>query len=404
MAPIKFLNLLAISALAILATSFNAVPVNALSVEHRHAARSVNHAHAGIAKKKRDGSTRRCKPRTSTSIASVATSTTHTSVPSTHISSSHVSSSSAAPPPPPPKSSSSSHTTESAAPSSSAEHTTASPHPSSSSSHSTSSNKPTATPVIPPPPSSGGGGGKVGLTWSNNEESSLPNFKTKDVAYVYNWDATKVAGAAALGIEPIPMLWGAKDLDAFKSTVVAGYATRVFGFNEPDQNGESNLDPTYAAQLWMEYLQPLKNAGYELISPACTNAPAGFTWQQNFFSACKEKGCTIDALAIHHYSVVAQALIDQLNQYHNAFGLDIWVTEFAAQDFSGKNQQLSASEISSFLAETTNFMQSQPWVRAYFWFSAMQDWELEQNNVNGLNALMGGDNKPNALGEQYLNP
>ena len=51
------------------------------------------------------------------------------------------------------------------------------------------------------------------------------------------------------------------------------------------------MDPGYAAQLWKQYIQPLKEKGYALITPACTNAPSGKTWLRAFMNACD--GCTV---------------------------------------------------------------------------------------------------------------
>lgn len=51
------------------------------------------------------------------------------------------------------------------------------------------------------------------------------------------------------------------------------------------------MSPQDAAGLWKQYLEPLHDNGYTLISPACTNAPSGKTWMQDFFKACD--GCHV---------------------------------------------------------------------------------------------------------------
>jgi hypothetical protein len=112
----------------------------------------------------------------------------------------------------------------------------------------------------------------------------------------------------------MPMLWGPKQIGDFTQLVKPGYAKTVLGFNEyarhssnhlfffdhfffrPNQSGQSNLDPGYAAQLWQQYIQPLKNQGYALVTPACTNAPSGKQWYQSFFSACT--GCTVSGFTL----------------------------------------------------------------------------------------------------------
>lgn len=106
------------------------------------------------------------------------------------------------------------------------------------------------------------------------------------------------------------------------------------------------MTPARGAQLWQQYIQPLKSQGYSLISPATTSAPSGKTWMTNFFAACS--GCTVslksrsclfdtdllsqfDGVAVHYYDVTAAGLIAYVKDFHTTFGYDIWVTEYACQ-------------------------------------------------------------------------
>jgi len=42
-----------------------------------------------------------------------------------------------------------------------------------------------------------------------------------------------------------------------------------------------------------------------------------------------EKGLKPDAISIHVYGTDLKAIQDKVNEYHDTFGLPIWVTEFA---------------------------------------------------------------------------
>lgn len=141
MAPANLLNLLAASSLAILACSFGATPVNAVSVDTSHFARHAGRGHAAIAMKKRGASGKRCKPRPTSTIGQV-TSVIPTPKPTTPATTK------AADQPKPT--------------------TTKAPAPS--------------PPPSTPPPSNGGGGGKVGIAWALGEDASLKNFKTSKVS------------------------------------------------------------------------------------------------------------------------------------------------------------------------------------------------------------------------------
>ncbi|CAA7259519.1 unnamed protein product [Cyclocybe aegerita] len=354
----KLLNLIALSSLAILASSFGATPVNALSVDMspNHAARHLGH-HNLIAKKKRAES-RRCKPRPSSSAVAAST----TPAPST----------------------SKPASTKAAAPA-----TTTTKAASNNNNNNNSGNNNSGG------GSSGGGGGKVGLAWPNGDANTLKNFKTAKVSAIYTWSPWKPAGSDALGLEFAPMLWGPKQISDFTRLVKPGYAHTVLGFNEPDHNGQANLDPGYAASLWKQYIQPLKNQGYSLISPAVTSAPAGKTWMRNFFNACT--GCTFDAVAVHWYGTKADEFIAYVTDYHNTFGRDIWVTEFACQNFAG-GAQCNAGQVVEFMNTVTGWMDNTSWVKKYFAFGVMHD----MVGVNTLNQLMAPNGQPTELGWNYL--
>ncbi|KAF8076205.1 glycosyl hydrolase catalytic core-domain-containing protein [Lyophyllum atratum] len=359
MAVTKLLNLLAVSSLAILACSYGATPVTALTVDTHHVGRSPAHAHAGLAKKKRAANPKRCRPRVSSTVVKPTVAPTTAPAPVT------------------------------TKPATTKPATTKPPAPT------TSSN--------PPPPTNGGGNtgsdggvGKVGLAWPQDDDKALANFKTGKVSPIYTWSPWIPSAAKKLGFEPIPMFWGEKQATDFKRLVVKGYAHTVFGFNEPNQQGQSDMTPQRGAQLWQQYIQPLKAQGYSLISPACTNAPSGKKWLQDFFGACK--GCTADGVALHFYGTDPQAMINYLIDMHNTFNLPIWPTEYACQNFGG-GKQCSKDDVFNFMSKTKKFMDETPWLKHYFAFGAMYD----MGNVNPLNQLLGNDGRPTDLGYMYIN-
>jgi len=340
----KLLNLFAVSSLAVFLSALSATPVDALSVEHNPLVVRHN-AHAQVVRKKR--SSKRCKPRSSglSSHSSTATAKATAKAP-------------------------------------------------------TSTKKTTPTKGSSVPVNSGGGGStgkKVGVAWPNGNDGSLKFYKTANTQFLYTWSPYIPDGAKSLGFTPMPMLWGANQADDFKRLAKPGYAEWAMGPNEPNQAGQSDMSPSDAAQLWKEYLQPLKAHGYKLLTPAVTNAPSGKTWMTQFFQACG--GCTFDGLALHYYGTDPQDMISHLQDYHTTFKLPIWPTEFACQDFSGGPQK-SAQQVNAFFDTVIGFMESTDWVAAYFAFGIMHD----MNNVSPLNQLMASSGKPTALGQKYLNP
>ncbi|KAF7984812.1 hypothetical protein HWV62_11830 [Athelia sp. TMB] len=190
-------------------------------------------------------------------------------------------------------------------------------------------------------------GAKIGLAWANGDDPSLVHFKTAKVSLLYTWSPSFPSNAKALGFHPVPMLWGKNQVSSFKKLVVKGYSDTVLGFNEPNESGQSNLTAAQGASLWKEYIQPLKNEGYTLISPATSSNPNGMVWMKAFIKACGST-CTVscaeriliavliesfqfDGFATHYYDVTSSGLIDYINLWHKTFGKPIWLTEFACQ-------------------------------------------------------------------------
>ena len=126
------------------------------------------------------------------------------------------------------------------------------------------------------------------------------------------------------------------------------------------------MSPEEGASQWKQYIQPLGNEGYTLISPACTNGASGIKWMQEFFRACSD--CQVDATALHWYGTNAQDMINYLVEFHETFGKPIWVTEFACTSFSNQGSCGNAFE---FLKTVKSFMDNTEWVKAYFAFGTV---------------------------------
>ncbi|THH17619.1 hypothetical protein EW146_g3219 [Bondarzewia mesenterica] len=356
MAAFNFLNLLTISTLAIFASSFSATPVNAIaSPDHHHLGRSLARGHDSIAKRKRDTSSKRCKTRSSTLAPAPSTTAVASSIKVV---------------------------------------TTPTAQPKATSSSSSS----TAVATTSASSSGSTGSGKGGLAWPNGDEPSLKNFKTSKVNFIYTWTVEYPSSSWSLGLEPIPMLWGESQATDFQNKVVKGYANIAFGFNEPNEPGQSNIQPDRGAELWKQYLAPLKSQGYELGSPATSSNPNGLVWVKNFLSACNG-GCEFDYTCVHWYDVKAADFITYVELWHTTFNKPIMVTEYACQNFNG-GAQCTQDEIFSFMATVNGWMDGTDYVKAYFPFGVMRD----MSGVNVLDGLMTNSGTPTDLGYLFINP
>ncbi|KAJ7095212.1 glycosyl hydrolase catalytic core-domain-containing protein [Mycena belliarum] len=249
----------------------------------------------------------------------------------------------------------------------------------------------------------GGGGdinlpGKACLAWPNGGANKLSSWKGSKTGLIYTWDANKPPDADRLGFTFAPMLWGWKDTANFQAKTVEGYAKIALGPNECNEVGQSNMDPHSAIQLWRQYMMPLAKKGYTLISPAMSSRPNGKDWMKTFMSQCGDD-CAISGIATHYYGVNIEEFKAYVTYWHDTYHLPVYVTEYADQNFDG-GPQASMNEIWAFMTAATQWMDQQSWVKAHCWFGAMQG----MDNVNPLNKLMNdAGTGPNDLGNYFIN-
>ncbi|RPD61934.1 hypothetical protein L226DRAFT_545905 [Lentinus tigrinus ALCF2SS1-7] len=365
----KLLNLVALSSLAIMAVTFGPASTNALSTGHVHMNRHIDHA--PIAKRKRDSS-KRCKVRSST-----LSSATHSSTAKAETTAKALA-----------------ETTSQAASTKAATTKAPAKTTSASSSSSTSGSGAAGTGKF------GKKGSKICAAWGDgNDINSLKAFKTDHVVGLYDWGVDKPDGADALGYDYWPMLWGGSSdkISAFEKAMAKDkFGTIVLGFNEPNEEGQSNMDPETAASLWKQHIEPQVAKGYKTCSPAMSSRPNGKQWMADFMKACD--GCTVDYQCVHWYDIGFDTLKTYLTDYHNQLGLPILLTEFADQNFNG-GAQASSSEIFQFMGQALEFIDNTDWILAACPFGIMHDLQ----GVNTLNLLQGSNGSPTDLGYMVIN-
>jgi len=194
----------------------------------------------------------------------------------------------------------------------------------------------------------------------------------------------------------MPMFWGPNQEADFKKLVVKGYANIAMGFNEPNEPGQSNMNAGDGASLWIQYLEPLLNEGYELVAPTTSSNPNGRTWVDQWYKDCNGK-CNPTYHGVHYYDITSAGMITYMQQWHSAYGKPIMATEFACQNFNS-GAQCSVSQTNAFWKSVVEFMESTEWVTAYFGFGIMTNMQ----GVNTDNQLMTSAGKPTALGQKYI--
>ncbi|KAG6315533.1 hypothetical protein E4U22_007758 [Claviceps purpurea] len=227
--------------------------------------------------------------------------------------------------------------------------------------------------------------GKRGLAYNDATLANLVGSSAKKgvCGWAYNWG--QYPGNLDSQYSFIPTLWGRGPnnqntafLDSWPSSAskaVANGAKALFSFNEPDNKGQSNLDPSTAAGLHVEYMNPY--SGKTLIaSPSVSNSNIqgeGLDWLKGWVQQCKSKGCKYDFCNVHWYSPVSQtqSLFDHLEQAHKICdGKPVWLTEFAPVDASD-------AQTADFLTQVIPKLEALDYLHAYSYFMVGHNTNLQ---------------------------
>ncbi|KAF8963957.1 glycosyl hydrolase catalytic core-domain-containing protein [Flammula alnicola] len=110
---------------------------------------------------------------------------------------------------------------------------------------------------------------KRGIGYAGDVPGDIINANQTNsvISWQYNWANIPPDYLATSNIPYIPMQWGGVGADSFPSDVQAQGATTILTFNEPDFVNEANMQPEDAANIWMQFIQPMKALGIRLAVP-----------------------------------------------------------------------------------------------------------------------------------------
>jgi hypothetical protein len=175
----------------------------------------------------------------------------------------------------------------------------------------------------------------------------------------------------------VPMVWGPTLATDEELAKVDRSAPALLGFNEPDNETQSNMTVEDAVALWPR----LEALGMRLGSPAMSsNAPdptshvlGDDSWLARFMAAADAKGLRVDFIAMHYYTTDPDpaVLAADLEKVHARYGKPIWVTEWGLVDFT-QPDRFTQSETAAFLLAAAKAMDALPFVERHAWF-AMYD-------------------------------
>jgi hypothetical protein len=238
--------------------------------------------------------------------------------------------------------------------------------------------------------SDGGSGGHAGCKRGVAANTAPGAAFSPALSWWYDW-AIQPSGAD-VGIEFVPMVWGSSSVG---KPTPAG-SKYLLGFNEPNFQAQSNLTAQQAAGYWP--MLQAQAAGAPLVSPAVNfcgpaaqcNGTDPYQYLKDFFAACR--GCQVDYIAVHWYNCDLPSLKDYLEpggglEGFEQFGKPIWLTELSCGSGS------SASEQEAYMRAAIPYLEGNPNVFRYSWFSA---------DPIANAKLINADGSPTALGQVYI--
>ncbi|ODQ51667.1 hypothetical protein SAICODRAFT_141982, partial [Saitoella complicata NRRL Y-17804] len=241
--------------------------------------------------------------------------------------------------------------------------------------------------------------GKRGLAWPWDNTDPVSLFSTPKVSWLYDWSPSPVA-AIPSNIEFVPMQWNGVNIQNLDAIVQEYAYEHILGFNEPERTDQSNMNATYAAQLWKQYMNPLsKKYGIKLGAPAITNDPEGIPWIVDFFTACNGS-CIVDFVPLHWYGTTLGSLYDFFWTVYGATGnqYPVWITEWAFTNWDTTNP-MNATEVEPLMEQAVAYLDSVSIVERYAYFGAMRN----TGSVGPASQMIGSNGTLTWLGQQYVN-
>ncbi|MCJ1295797.1 hypothetical protein MMC34_007361 [Xylographa carneopallida] len=273
---------------------------------------------------------------------------------------------------------------------------------------------------------------KRGLVYVPNanypQDNNIWDSSSSDLTWYYNYGPEPSPNFSnATKFQFVPMLFGAPNdttdtsfLTSVQSQISAGAnISHILTFNEPDgtsATGGSDVPSKLAAETWIREVEPLKSQGVKLGAPAVTGAQTGFTWLQQFFTACAGN-CSADFIPIHWYGDFG-GLASHIGQVRAAYpNMSIWITEYAdpganltdSQSFFNESMQyfdrIECVFLSFFRSDTTIVIVtltrgvSFSYITRYSYFGAFRS---SVSNVGPDAAMLTQDGQLTDIGSWYL--
>jgi hypothetical protein len=218
-------------------------------------------------------------------------------------------------------------------------------------------------------------------------------------SWYYTWSASHAGITSPPGVQFVPMIWGAGNVNAATLSQAKAEGNILLSFNEPDMSGQSNMTVSQALSLWPQ----LMATGMTLGSPAVADdaaTPGG--WLDQFMAGAAARGYRVNFITVHWYGAdfatgpAVQQLESYLQAIYDRYHLPIWLTEFALANFGSATPSFpTEGQQAAFLTAATSMLEHLPYVQRYAWFG------LGSSATDGSMGLFGSGPVATTVGQAF---
>ncbi|WFD35233.1 hypothetical protein MCUN1_002083 [Malassezia cuniculi] len=236
-----------------------------------------------------------------------------------------------------------------------------------------------------------------GIPWASNDNWA-GKLNTGLMRWYHHWQDGPVDALTRL--EFVPTYWGPSKMGDWKRRkreMNHNWPQNILAFNEPDIEGQANMDPEWAVEEFMNELQPYADRGVKVSSPQMV---WDLDWLKQFMDSCNARGCKISYIALHWYGSWndIKDLKKWVRRVHRQYNLPIWVTEFGITSKSHPSKE----QVHQFQKEAMDWFDSQPYVHRAAWNGGYSISNPPDNFATPLNALFRSGGKLRQMAYSYI--
>ncbi|KAJ7093301.1 glycosyl hydrolase catalytic core-domain-containing protein [Mycena belliarum] len=227
-----------------------------------------------------------------------------------------------------------------------------------------------------------------GLAWATNNDFAPVIGGKPMVTWYHHWEDGPVPQMPSKN-QFVPMFWGPSKWDkwnARKSEMNKKLPKYLLGFNEPDISSQANMNPAYAAQVWMQEIHPFGARGVKLGSPAVA---WNLDWTAQFLGELKKRGGYVDFVTVHWYGSYKDlaGFKKFVSTARSRFGYKLWITELGVTSSSNPSTQ----QTKAFMMQAFQWMDGTGYVDRASWFGCFETSRPPDAYATSKNALFKGN-------------